>query len=107
MRSIIANLTPASGRQDHTASPSASNVIRLLTKPASIASRLNVRDDRDTPPCVGGTGSDVEVIWVRSEPEYFCDEDWTGEIRLKAKGNLSPPCGTRFGAPRQLNALSA
>jgi hypothetical protein len=43
------DLTPASGRQDHTASPSARNVIRLLTKPASIASRLNVRDDRDTP----------------------------------------------------------
>jgi hypothetical protein len=33
------NLTPASGRQDHTASPSASNVIRLLTSPASTASR--------------------------------------------------------------------
>jgi hypothetical protein len=27
-----ANLTPASGRQDHTTSPSARNVIRLLTR---------------------------------------------------------------------------
>jgi hypothetical protein len=26
---LSANLTPASGRQDHTTSPSASNVIRL------------------------------------------------------------------------------
>jgi hypothetical protein len=32
-------LTPASGRQDHTASPSARNVIRRLTSLASIASR--------------------------------------------------------------------
>jgi|SRR5665213_2796559 len=28
MRSIIANLTPASGRQDHTTSPSASRAVR-------------------------------------------------------------------------------
>src|SRR6185437_14751219 len=30
---LLENLTPASGRQDHTASPSARNVIRLLTLP--------------------------------------------------------------------------
>jgi hypothetical protein len=29
MRSIITNLTPASGRQDHTTSPSAGHIIRL------------------------------------------------------------------------------
>jgi len=22
------------------------------------------------------------VIWVKSEPEYFCEEDWTGSISL-------------------------
>jgi hypothetical protein len=24
----------------------------------------------------------IEVIWVKSEPEYFCEEDWTGSINL-------------------------
>ena len=43
-----ANLTPASGRQDHTTSPSASApfVSRAAT---STASRSYVRDDRETP----------------------------------------------------------
>jgi hypothetical protein len=39
MRSIIADLTPASGRQDHTTSPCAGNLIRPVTQPAPIASR--------------------------------------------------------------------
>jgi hypothetical protein len=41
-------LTPASGRQDHTISPSASAPLVNGTS-ASIASRLNVRDDREAP----------------------------------------------------------
>ena len=67
-----ANLTPASGRQDHTTSPyAATSLVRSLgdrsrassTRPAthraqnaaaSTASHPNVRDDRDTPLC--GTG---------------------------------------------------
>jgi hypothetical protein len=44
-----ANLTPASGRQDHTASPSARTSVFVNTPLASTASRSNVRDDRDTP----------------------------------------------------------
>jgi hypothetical protein len=48
MRSISANLAPASGRQDHTASPSASMPFVFDTS-ASTASRLACRDDRDTP----------------------------------------------------------
>jgi hypothetical protein len=52
-----ANLTPASGRQDHTTSPSASaSFVRALRAPdaaASTASRSYVRDDRETPLCVG------------------------------------------------------
>jgi hypothetical protein len=27
---------------------------------------------------------DVEVIWVKSEPEYFYEEDWTTQITLIA-----------------------
>jgi hypothetical protein len=31
---------------------------------------------------------DVEVIWVKSEPEYFYEEDWTTQIRLNPKENF-------------------
>jgi hypothetical protein len=41
-------LTPASGRQDHTTSPSAPAPF-VKSAAASTASRTNVRDDRDTP----------------------------------------------------------
>jgi hypothetical protein len=32
---------------------------------ASIASRPYVRDDRETPLCVGRDGEDMQVIWVK------------------------------------------
>jgi hypothetical protein len=48
MRSIIANLTPAPGRQDHTTSPSAS--ASLVSRAfASTASHPDVRDDGQRP----------------------------------------------------------
>src|ERR1700733_4915332 len=76
-----ANLTPASGRQDHTTSPSAS---RALVSSAARVHRIppRVRDDRDTPPRRDGTARDIEVIWVGWESNYFCDHDWTDSIRL-------------------------
>jgi hypothetical protein len=54
MRSIIASLTPASGRQDHTTSPyAASPLVRAQKARDDVASvhRIpsRVRDDRDTP----------------------------------------------------------
>jgi hypothetical protein len=30
------------------------------------------------PSVLGRDGEDEEVIWVKSEPEYFCKGDWTG-----------------------------
>jgi hypothetical protein len=73
---LLANLTPASGRQDHTASPSARNVIRLLTcRVHSIPSR--VRDDREPPLQRDGTARDKQVIWVKWKQEYFCKRGWT------------------------------
>jgi hypothetical protein len=39
MRSIIANLTPAPGRQDHTTSPSADRALFVKSASASTASR--------------------------------------------------------------------
>ena len=34
-----------------------------------------VRDDRETPLCVGRDGNDVEVICAKCERKYFCDGD--------------------------------
>jgi hypothetical protein len=34
------------------------------------------------PSVSGRDASDIEVIWVKSEPEYFLTEDWTTQIRL-------------------------
>jgi hypothetical protein len=48
-----------------------------------------VRDDRDTPLEWDETAVDIEVIWVRSEAEYFCNHDWTGEITLIPQENFS------------------
>jgi hypothetical protein len=36
-----------------------------------------------------GMARDVEVIWVKSEPEYFCERDWTTQIRLIPFNKLS------------------
>jgi hypothetical protein len=81
-RIIAANLTPASGCQDHTTSPSAISAVRLrphrvhrIPQPTfvTIAKRPSdrVRD-----------GTDVDLIWVAREAKYFSQGDWTGQINL-------------------------
>ena len=105
--STSANLTPASGRQDHTILPyAATSLVRVLltahkslrTRPAipSRAKRCRVhripprvRDDRDTPLLWGGTGKVVEVIWGERKRKYFCKQGWTAQIRLRSH-NKSP-----------------
>jgi hypothetical protein len=71
-----ANLTPASRRQDHTTSPSASQRVR---QSAARVHRIppRVRDDRDTPLVWDETTEDMQVICFRMESEYFCEEGWT------------------------------
>jgi hypothetical protein len=49
MRSIIADLTPASERRDHTTSPSAKSCARLAQPPRPSHPAAHVRDDRETP----------------------------------------------------------
>jgi hypothetical protein len=57
------NLTPASGRQDHTTSPSASDAIRQRRiRVHRIPSRVS--DDRERP-SGGRDGGVMRVIWVR------------------------------------------
>src|ERR1700704_6041492 len=97
-----ANLTPASGRQDHTTSPSAAtSLVRMLLiahgpKPAlqphrtqnaaaSTASRaasvtIAIR------PFVGGMAKVLDMIWGEREAEYFCKGDWTHESTSRPTG---------------------
>src|SRR5471030_806072 len=90
-----ANLTPASGRQDHTTSPyAATSLVRSLgdrsqassTRPAipSRAKRCRVhripprvRDDGQRPSCGVGWRESVEMICPTGEAKYFCKEDST------------------------------
>ena len=83
------NLTPASRRQDHTTSPSASQA--PLVKSAARVHRIpsRVRDDRDTPLQGDGTAVVMEVIWVGMKSEYFFWQDWTGQITLIPRENFS------------------
>ena len=84
-----ANLTPASGRQDHTILPSAATSLvsvlliahRFLRTHPAIPSRAKrcrvhripsrVRDDRDTPLWWGGMRKILDVIWGEWEQKYF------------------------------------
>ena len=86
------DLTPASRRQDHTTSPSASSAVvlhaanrsRRAIRPAlaSHAQRISsrVRDDRDTPLVWDETAAVIEVIWVGAEQENFFLWDSTAAI---------------------------
>src|SRR5229473_4262502 len=95
------DLTPASGRQDHTILPSATaSLVRVLViahrlfknPPCNPAPRStlprpphpapNVRDDHDTPLSRAGMGNVLEMIWGERKGKYFCEEDWTGGISL-------------------------
>src|ERR1700676_5093958 len=82
-----ADLTPASRRQDHTTSPSASvpfvcahrdrsrkSALRSPLRAgaaASTASRPNVRDDGQRP-SEGRDGESYSLIWVSEKQKYFC-----------------------------------
>src|ERR1700693_1937973 len=50
---LLENLTPASGRQDHTTSPSADKRSRPKAQPRPSHPLPYVRDDRETPLCIG------------------------------------------------------
>ena len=83
MRSIIADLTPASGRQDHTTSPYAKAPFVHAHKArddaaASTASHPAFRDDHDTPLLSGQDGEHMPVIWVRSQVNFRKSENRSG-----------------------------
>jgi hypothetical protein len=86
-----ANLTPASGCQDHTTSPyAATSLVRSLLDRSqaeahpAIPSRARrcrvhripprVRDDRDTPLWWGGIRKVLDLIWGEWEQKYFSEK---------------------------------
>jgi hypothetical protein len=74
---LPANLTPASGCQDHTASPSAR--VTLVSRNFRVH-RIppHVRDDREPPLSSGETGEVKSVICPTAKAKYFRAEVWTG-----------------------------
>jgi hypothetical protein len=94
------NLTPASGRQDHTILPSANSISRQHAGDRSRVFRLALQSHRAQnaaastaahpafvtimirPSCGVGWREFVEMICPTGEVKYFCKEDWTAQIRL-------------------------
>jgi hypothetical protein len=70
LRNVSQSLTPASGCQDHTTSPSASARFVSRAK-ASIASRANTRDDRVAPLLAARDASKVIIYFRKTEALYF------------------------------------
>ena len=69
---VLANLTPASGRQNHTASPSATESARLTLRRVH---RIppHVRDDRETPLLARRDGESKPHISEKRKTKYFCE----------------------------------
>jgi hypothetical protein len=96
-----ANLTPASGRQDHTILPSAAtSLVGVLliahgvrrTRPAIPSRAKRCRVHRipcptsvtiaKRPSVWDGMRNVLDVIWGVRKQKYFCIQDWTGQITL-------------------------
>src|SRR5277367_6009378 len=107
--SLLKDLTPASGRQDHTTSPSASNIIRLVTLPRPSHRAPNVRDDRETPLSWDGMAGDKPVIWVERKAKCFRERglDVPNQIGLAEQIAVSTQTiFLPFTAPRQISVRS-
>src|ERR1700724_1887572 len=111
------DLTPASGRQDHTILPyAATSLVRTLliahrpfaTPPCNPVARKTLpRPPHPHPASVtimirpsGGVGwrEFVEMICPTGEAKYFCKRDWTGSIsliRLNKSAVARKPAGSR------------
>jgi hypothetical protein len=74
---FLKNLTPASGCQDHTASPSATTAF-VIRRHCVHRIPPRVRDDREPPLSSGETGEVKSVICPTAKAEYFSQRGWTG-----------------------------
>ena len=108
---LLANLTPASGRQDHTALPYAiTPFVRTLTHalmpPRPSHPVPNVRDDGQSPPCGNGTARNTPLIWVKREAKHFCEEGWTAKRAKDPSGkSVGSPSATRSKVARISEAI--
>src|SRR4051812_24950291 len=74
----LTNLMPASGHQDHTTSPSAASIVRLIDTAASTASRPAFVTIAKRPSSPGQDAPSIHLIWVSEKAKYFLRGDWTG-----------------------------
>jgi hypothetical protein len=79
----FASLTPALGRQDHTASPSASASYVSPRHPRPPQAQLACRDVRETPLKVESGCREDGAISEKTKAKYFCERGWTARLKLK------------------------
>jgi len=110
---LLRGLTPASRRQDHTTSPSASGALVCC---AVRVHRIppHVRDDRETPLSSGGTARVLKLILAGREAEYFSQKGWTAFSKNNLTGksvgsfHLAPRAGRgEVRSPPRLAPLGA
>ena len=107
---LLGNLTPASGRQDHTTSPSASAPSSEAPS-ASTASRPTSVTIAKRPSCGTGRRRDIEVIWVGAKRNIF-QKGLDSGVAKQPVGQISRPVRRSSkseggeGVIRHLNALT-
>jgi hypothetical protein len=88
------NLTPASGRQDHTTSPSALTPLVLRRCRVHRIPHPTFVTTAKRPSCGCGIAWVLKLFLPAGETNYFCAWDWTTQIRLNPLGK------SRFTLPR-------
>ena len=81
-RAASANLTPASGRQDHTTSPSALAPLVLRSQSVHRIPHPTFVTMANAPLIEAGRRKLVEVICPTGQAKYFSKRDWTTQISL-------------------------
>src|SRR5882724_9853864 len=82
---LLENLTPASGRQDHTTSPSAETRPRQKRAPRPPHPAPNVVTMRNAPPAGYGKGLDIHRICISEKQKYFFERGWTNGLDAKSR----------------------
>ncbi len=100
LRNIPPSLTPASGRQDHTTSPSASSAIVFWHHPRP-PHPASTSVTCATPPLSEQDGGSFRLIWISEKQKYFCRMGWTGKWRTRRL-----ICPTGKSSPRALAVLT-
>jgi len=96
---LLGSLTPASGRQDHTTSPSARSGVRLRRHPRPPHPTATFVTWA-TPLLSGGTRGLRPLICPTTEAEFFCAGGWTRFCRFARRVNLSQAVRADFACRR-------